>query len=93
MRRFVQDRLGPILAYDSRHGGDLVPTLEAFLASGCRYQACADALAIHVTTLRYRLSRVSELFNVSLEDPDSRFGLDLALRLRRMMEQPRPGRP
>ena len=93
MRRFVQDRLGPILAYDSRHGGDLVPTLEAFLASGCRYQACADAMAIHVTTLRYRLSRVSELFNISLEDPDSRFGLDLALRLRRMMEQPVPGIP
>jgi purine catabolism regulator len=86
MRRFVQDRLGPILAYDSRHGGDLVPTLEAFLASGCRYQACADAMGIHVTTLRYRLSRVSELFNISLEDPDSRFGLDLALRLQRMME-------
>lgn len=90
MRRFVQDRLGPILMYDSRHGGDLVATLEAFLASGCRYQACADAMAIHVTTLRYRLSRVSELFNISLEDPDSRFGLDLALRLRRMMvPQPR----
>lgn len=86
MRRFVQDRLGPILAYDSRHGGDLVPTLEAFLASGCRYQACADAMGIHVTTLRYRLSRVAELFNISLEDPDSRFGLDLALRLQRMME-------
>lgn len=88
MRRFVQDRLGPILAYDSRHGGDLAPTLEAFLASGCRYQACADAMAIHVTTLRYRLSRVAELFNISLEDPDSRFGLDLALRLRRMMGPP-----
>lgn len=86
MRRFVQDRLGPILAYDDRHGGGLAPTLEAFLASGCRYQACANAMAIHVTTLRYRLSRVSELFNISLEDPDSRFGLDLALRLRRMME-------
>lgn len=86
MRRFVQDRLGPILAYDSRHGGDLVATLEAFLASGCRYQACADMMAIHVTTLRYRLSRLAELFNISLDDPDSRFGLDLALRLRRMME-------
>jgi len=48
----------------------------------CRYQTCADRLGIHVSTLRYRLDRLQELFAIDLEHPDSLFGLALALRLR-----------
>ncbi|WP_353960246.1 helix-turn-helix domain-containing protein, partial [Klebsiella pneumoniae] len=30
--------------------------MSAYLEEGCRGQACADRLGLHVTTLRYRLS-------------------------------------
>jgi purine catabolism regulator len=83
LRRFVADTVGRLETHDRSHGGEMLPTLEAFFAHHGRYQAAADALGIHVTTLRYRLRRVAELFGIALEDADSRIALELALRMRR----------
>lgn len=85
LRDFVGDIIGKIAAHDAAHGGDLLITLEHYLAQRTRLQATADALGIHVTTLRYRLRRISELFGVDLDDPESRLGVELALRLRRLL--------
>jgi DNA-binding PucR family transcriptional regulator len=81
-RDFVQHTLGAIEEHDSRHGGELLYTLMEFVRDSCRYQACADRLGIHVSTLRYRVDRLKELFGIDFEHPDSLFGLALAFRLR-----------
>jgi DNA-binding PucR family transcriptional regulator len=83
-RTFVRDTLGAIEEYDRGHGTELLRTLEEFLRNGSRYQACADRMGIHVSTLRYRLDRLHELFGTDLAEPDSVFGLTLALRLREL---------
>ena len=79
---FVARTLDAIEAHDRDHRGDLLATAKAFIDAGCRYQAAADALGVHVTTLRYRLERVTALFGLDFDDADRRFALDLALRLR-----------
>jgi len=38
-------------------------------------------MGLHVTTLRYRLSRIQELFGVDVETPEKRFAVELAIRL------------
>lgn len=81
-RAFVQDSLGAIEAHDTEHGTQLLATLAAFVDTGCRYQPCADRLRIHVSTLRYRLERLRELFGLDLDQSDAVFGLTLALKLR-----------
>ena len=83
-RTFVRDTLGAIEDYDRQHGTELVRTLGEFIREGCRYQRCADRMDIHVSTLRYRLDRLRELFGIDLGSPDSVFGLTLALRLREL---------
>jgi DNA-binding PucR family transcriptional regulator len=88
-RDFVRHTLGAIEEHDARNGGELLETLMQFVRSGCRYQACADKLGIHVSTLRYRLRRLQDLFAVDFEDPDKLFGLTLALRLRDLGAPPR----
>jgi DNA-binding PucR family transcriptional regulator len=40
----------------------------------------ARALHLNPQTIRYRLGRLRELFGETLEDPDARFELELALR-------------
>jgi hypothetical protein len=45
--------------------------------------AMARALGLHAQTVRYRLSRLRDLLGDSLDDPDGRFELELALRARR----------
>lgn len=91
LRRFVEETIGRIETHDRRNGGEgmLLPTLDAFLTCGGRYQAAADALGVHVTTLRYRLRRLTELFDLDLEDPETRVALEVALRVRSVL--PRPG--
>ena len=42
----------------------------------------AAALHVHPQTVRYRLTRLRELYGDLLEDPDARFELELALRSR-----------
>jgi DNA-binding PucR family transcriptional regulator len=83
-RAFVRDSLGAIESYDVEHGTQLLSTLSAFVDEGCRYQSCADRMRIHVSTLRYRLERLKELFGIDLEKSDSVFGLTLALKLREL---------
>lgn len=91
-RAFVRDTLGAVEEHDRRHGSELLLTLGEFVRDGCRYQACANRMGIHVSTLRYRLGRLHELFGIELEQPDSIFGLTLALRLREL-EVDGPRRP
>jgi len=40
----------------------------------------AAALGVHPQTVRYRVARLRELFGTALDDPQSRFELQLALR-------------
>jgi purine catabolism regulator len=43
-------------------------------------------MSLHVTTLRYRLSRIAELFGVDVETPERRFSLELAIRLHSVID-------
>ncbi|WP_458097080.1 helix-turn-helix domain-containing protein [Roseomonas sp. WA12] len=78
---FIESTLGPVRRHEAEHGGDLLGTATAFIDEACRYQATAERLGIHVSTLRYRLRRLQELFGLDLEDAEARFRLSLAVRL------------
>lgn len=67
-------------------------TLRAFLAANGQLTACAAALGIHVTTLRYRLARICDRTGFEAADPAQRFALDMALRLQELAP-PSPGDP
>ena len=53
-----------------------------WLAEQGRVGSVAERLGIHPQTARYRLARLRELFGGALDDPDQRFWLELALRVR-----------
>jgi hypothetical protein len=71
--------LAPIAAYDRTHGTVLVETLAAFLDSNCAWQRTADALVLHVNSLRYRINRVEELTGRSMASMSDRVDLYLAI--------------
>lgn len=81
VRGFVQESVGAIAEHDRDNGTPYLETLAVYLQEGCRSQACADAMGLHVTTLRYRLARIQELFGVDVETPEKRFAVELAIRL------------
>jgi PucR C-terminal helix-turn-helix domain len=77
------DRLAPLDGLSAGSRRRLQRTLQVWLAEQGRLGAVAAALGIHPQTARYRLGRLRELFGDTLEDPDGRFWLELALRARR----------
>ncbi len=61
---------------------NLAMTLQAWLRSPGQRKTIAQELGVHPQTVRYRMARLRELFGELLDDPDGRFELELALRLR-----------
>lgn len=79
LRRFAQGMLRPVVAHDASRGGDLLPTLRAWLEHGCSVQAAAATLVVHPNTVTYRLGRIEQLTGRELRLPDVRLELQLAL--------------
>ncbi len=80
VERFVREWLGDLLDYDAGKGSELVDTLSRYLECGRSYEATTSALAIHRSTLKYRLRRIREISGHDLGDPDTYFNLQLAAR-------------
>ena len=89
MRGFVEGAIGPLIAHDRENGTPYLDTLRAYVRSGCRSQACANDMGLHVTTLRYRMTRIADLLGIDVDTPDRRFSLELALRLHGITEENR----
>ncbi len=85
---FVEDHLGELLRYQEKRQTELIPTIRAYFHNNGSLEATAKELFIHVSTLRYRLRRIQELTGMDLDDPDTRFSLQLALTLLTLAELP-----
>jgi len=81
LRAAARRLLAPIADYDAAHGRDLVRTLAVYLDEQGKPAATARRLYLHLNSLYYRLQRIEELLALTLDDPDNRFRLELALRL------------
>jgi hypothetical protein len=80
LETFSTNVLGPIIEHDRAHGTELLATLDAFLGSGGQWQATADALSMHVNTLRARIARCEALSGRPIKDMANRVDLYIALR-------------
>jgi hypothetical protein len=74
-------RLAPLETLNAGQREKMETTLRAWLDRPGQVQAVAAALDVHPQTVRYRMTRLRELFGERLEDPEARFELGLALRL------------
>jgi purine catabolism regulator len=81
LQAFQQETLGELIDYDEKSGSQLLPTLDAFFAANGNLSRTAELLFVHRNTLMYRLKRIEDLTGVSLDDPETRFDLQLALKM------------
>ena len=80
--RFFRKTLGRLISHDEERNAELVDTLETFFVCHGNQSQTAQQLHIHRNTLTYRLDRIAEITRLDLDDPDARFSLQLALKLR-----------
>jgi GGDEF-like domain/PucR C-terminal helix-turn-helix domain len=84
--RFVEQTLGPLLAYDQRRGGDLLRTTEAYFENGGSVKLAGQSLFAHPHTIAYRLKQVEKLTGWTLRAAEDRLRLQLALRAYRLAQ-------
>jgi hypothetical protein len=77
---FIERRLAPLRALPAGTRTRLSDTLLAWLKHNGSAPKAGAELNAHTQTVRYRLSQIRELFPAELDDPDTRFELELALR-------------
>ena len=73
-------KLERLRAEDAATGSEYIASLSAFLVSSGGAAAAARNLNVHVTTLRYRLRRISAISGLDLSDPAERLICELLLR-------------
>ncbi|RSS82932.1 helix-turn-helix domain-containing protein [Streptomyces sp. WAC06614] len=78
---FVHEWLGQLIDYDSRHHATMVETLSRYFDCGGNYDEAAASLAIHRSTLRYRLQRIREISGNDLANVEDRLNLQVATRV------------
>ncbi len=79
--RLYADRfLVPLLA-EGDFGDEVLQTVRAWLAHAGSIPRAAEALTVHVNTVRYRLHRFEEITAAELADPENLIGVTWALEL------------
>jgi len=85
LTRFVGEVLGPLLKYSESRETPLLETLEALVAARWVRRQAARALGVHINSMNYRITRIEELSGISLDDPETRVAIAIALRARVML--------
>jgi purine catabolism regulator len=76
---FLDDLFAPLRA--KKGGRALEQAVLALAKTGFNHKKTAEQLNIHLNTLRYRLAHVADILGISLDEPETRFRLQLAVRL------------
>ncbi len=86
LAEFSRAVLAPLISSDSGQDMALAATLDAWLTSHGNGAEAAERLAVHRNTLKYRLTKIEELLGKSLNNPDVRLTLQLALKIWRVRQ-------
>src|SRR5699024_12098452 len=75
--RFVDKQVGDLLAMDEDL--ELVKTLYAYIENGININNTSKAIAMSLSGLRYRLSKISDILNIDFNDTKDVFSVYMAL--------------
>ena len=81
-RELLQDILRPLDELGPERARQSVRTLLAYLAHEGSLVHAGRELTLHPNGVGYRMRRIRELLGIDLDDPDARFAVELACRVR-----------
>lgn len=81
-RSLLQDILRPLDALGPERATTAVRTLLAYLAHRNSLVHAGRDLSLHPNAVGYRLKRIRQTLDLDLDDPDTRFAVELACRVR-----------
>ncbi|WP_423225177.1 helix-turn-helix domain-containing protein [Candidatus Amarolinea aalborgensis] len=85
LRKFYEETLGALTAYDARQQTSLVETLAAYFAHHGNLSRTAETLFLHRNTLLYRMERIAAIIGHDLDDPEVRLMLQVAFKVQQLL--------
>lgn len=86
LENFVHNILYSLIAYDKKYNTNLIQTLEVYLNKNCNLNQTAETLFIHRNTIKYRLQRIEEITNTSLDDAFTRLNFFNAILIKKFLQ-------
>ncbi len=86
LNSFYQELLGPLEIADQLSDGCLCETLLVYLENNCNALIASQKLFIHRNTMRYRLNKIEEILNISLNDMHQVFLIQNAFAIKRYLD-------
>lgn len=86
LENFVHNILYNLIAYDKKYNTNLIQTLEVYLNKNCNLNQTAETLFIHRNTIKYRLQRIEEITNTSLDDAFTRLNFFNAILIKKFLQ-------
>ena len=85
---FVQETLGPLVAYDDANKTDYLRTLEIYFQENESLPQAAERMFIHANTLRNRLKKIQDVLGVDFNRADQRVRFYVACQALRIIQHP-----
>jgi len=83
--KFYKSTLFPLCQYDAKRDTELVKTLEVYFQTNGNLKKMSEHLYTHYNTILYRINRIHQITNMSLDDEHDRFNLETALKIKKIM--------
>lgn len=85
--KFYNTTLKPLVEYDEKKSTELVKTLESFFENNGNLKRMSDSLYTHYNTVLYRIQRINEITKMSLDNPNDRLNLEIALKIKQLLKK------
>ena len=83
---YYHESLKSILEYDETYNTNYLRDLYVYLSTDGNINKTSELLHIHRNTVKYRISKLEELFEIDFDDPDMVFSLKFSLKILRYIE-------
>ncbi len=81
LQKYIDHYVIPLIEFDNNYHAELLITIKLYYKNNCNTKDCADAMFLHINTVRYRLNQVSEVIGIDLKNTDDLFALYLAIKI------------
>ncbi|MDR7855605.1 PucR family transcriptional regulator ligand-binding domain-containing protein [Tissierella sp.] len=84
---FYNTTLKPLVDYDEKKSTELVKTLNIYFMNNGNLTRISEQMFAHYNTILYRMSRISEITGMDLENPNHRLNLEIAIKIKELLSK------
>lgn len=87
LENFYDGTLKTLVKYDEKRSTELVKTLNSYFKNNGNLTRVSEELFTHYNTILYRITRITEITGMDLNNPNDRLNLEIATKIKELLEK------